>query len=127
LYRLLADAIVVCHFAFIVFVFGGGFLALRRPKVAWLHVPAAVWGALIEFEGWICPLTPLENRFRELAGEAAYRGDFVARYLLPVIYPEHLTPVFQRVLGAAVIAINAVAYALVVARSRRTDRQFVRR
>jgi hypothetical protein len=122
LFRLLADAVVVCHFGFIVFVLAGGFLVLRWPRVAWLHLPAAVWGALIEFEGWTCPLTPLENRFREIAGEAAYRGDFVARYLLPVIYPEALTPAFQRILGAAVIAVNAVAYALALTRNRRTAR-----
>lgn len=122
MYRLLADAVVVCHLAFIVFVLGGGFLVLRWPKVAWVHVPSAIWGALIEFEGWICPLTPLENRFRELAGEAAYRGDFVERYLLPIIYPENLTPAVQRVLGAAVIAVNTAAYALVIVRKRPSRR-----
>jgi hypothetical protein len=102
-----------------VFVFGGGLLVLRRPRLAWLHLPAACWGALVEIEGWICPLTPLENRFRELAGGAPYRGDFVERYLLRIIYPDNLTPRLQLVLGAAVIVLNAILYTVLVFRLRR--------
>lgn len=119
MYQLLADAVVLCHFAFIVFVFGGGFLVLRWPRLAWIHLPAVVWGALVETMGWICPLTPMENRFRELAGAAAYSGDFVTRYLLRIIYPENLTPAVQLLLGSAVLTVNAVFYAILVRRARR--------
>jgi hypothetical protein len=115
---LLADLIVFAHAAFVAFVTLGGLLVLRWPKVAWAHVPAAVWGAGIELTGWICPLTPLENTLRERAGRAAYEGDFVARYVLPVLYPEGLTREAQIVMGAAVIAINAVLYALALRRAR---------
>ena len=93
---------------------------LRRPRLAWIHLPAAAWGTLVEIEGWICPLTPLENRFRELAGGVPYRGDFVERYLLPVIYPEGLTPKFQLLLAAAVVGVNAVLYSILLRRRRRT-------
>jgi hypothetical protein len=116
--RLLADLVLVLHGAFVAFVALGGFLVLRSWKVAWAHVPAAVWGAGIEFTGAICPLTPLENALRERAGAAAYEGDFVARYLLPVLYPEGLTREAQLVLGAAVVIGNAVLYGLAIRRRR---------
>ena len=77
MYRLLADLLVVLHLAFIVFVFAGGLLALRWPRLVWAHLPCAVWGALIEFMGWICPLTPLENRWRILGHEPGYGEGFV--------------------------------------------------
>ena len=93
---------------------------LRRPGLAWIHLPAAAWGVLVEARGWICPLTPLENRFRELAGGTTYRGDFIERYLLRVIYPENLTPQTQLVLAGAVVAVNAVLYAILLRRIRRT-------
>jgi hypothetical protein len=117
---LLADLVLALHFAFVMFVALGGFLVLKRPVVAWAHVPAALWGAGIEFTGGICPLTPLENALRARAGVAAYEGDFVARYLLPVLYPEGLTREAQLVLGAAVVVVNAVLYGIALrARARR--------
>lgn len=119
MYRFLADTVLVVHFAFIAFVVGGGLLALKWPRIAWLHIPAAAWGALIEFMGWICPLTPLENHFLKLAGGMPYQGDFVARYLLPIIYPAGLTPTIQIVLGSLVIVLNCIVYAAVVLRMRR--------
>ena len=82
LYRLAADTLVLLHLAFTVFAVVGGFLAWRWPRVAWIHIPAAVWGALIEFMGWVCPLTPLENHFRRLAGEAGYAGGFLEHYVI---------------------------------------------
>jgi hypothetical protein len=117
LYQFLADAVAVAHLLFIAFVVAGGLFALRWPRIAWLHVPAAAWGAVVEFKGWVCPLTPLENWLRGHGG-VPYQGDFVARYLLPVIYPENLTPARQRILGAVVIAANLVIYAAVIRRSR---------
>jgi hypothetical protein len=119
LYTLLADLAVVLHFLFIVFVFAGGLLVLRRPRLAWIHLPAAAWGTLVEVEGWVCPLTPLENRFRELTGGVPYRGDFVERYLLRVIYPESLTPRVQLLLAAAVVGVNAILYSILLRRRRR--------
>lgn len=88
----------------------GGFLAWRWRRVAWVHVPAALWGALIEFMGWVCPLTPLENRFRAVAGDAGYQGGFIERYLIPVMYPEDWTLGLRIVLGSLVVAVNLVAY-----------------
>src|SRR5687768_10996929 len=104
---ILADLLVALHLAFVVFVVAGGLLALRWPKAAWLHLPAAVWGAVVEITGWICPLTPLENVLRRRAGLEVYTGDFVGRYLLPVLYPEGLTREIQLLLGAAVVLLNA--------------------
>ena len=89
---LMADLIVLVHFVFVIFVVLGGLLALRWPRIVWLHVPAVIWGALVEFTGWICPLTPLENRLRRASGEASYQGDFIAHYILPALYPERPDP-----------------------------------
>lgn len=118
-YRILADLVVGLHALFVAFVVVGGLLALRWPRVAVLHLPAAVWGALIEFQGWICPLTPLEKWLRSLAGEAGYQGGFVEHYLLPVLYPPGLTRSVQLLLGSLVIAVNVVVYGFLLYRSRR--------
>jgi hypothetical protein len=109
--RLLADAIVVAHLAFIAFVLAGGLLVALRPRVAWLHLPAAAWAAYAEFTATICPLTPLENLLRLRAGEAGYAGGFVEHYLIPLIYPAGLTARTQLVLGAVVVAVNLATYA----------------
>lgn len=119
MFLLLADLVVVLHFAFIVFVVTGGLLLPRWPRAIWLHLPAAAWGAAIEFGGWICPLTPLENRLRALGGADAYPGDFVARHLLPLIYPEALTREVQIILGVGVVALNLAIYAWWWLRGRR--------
>jgi hypothetical protein len=115
--NLLADIVVVVHFAFVLFVVLGGLLVLRWRWVAYLHVPAAVWGAWIEFAGWVCPLTPLENSLRTAAGGAAYRGDFVEHYILPVLYPTALTRNIQLVLGCLVVALNLGIYGYLLRRS----------
>src|SRR3989442_15612570 len=99
LYRWLADAVVVLHAAFVAFVLLGGFLALRWRRIAWVHVPAAIWGVLIEYAGWICPLTPLENALRDRAGQAGYAGGFIEHYVLHVLYPGELTPAVRWALG----------------------------
>ena len=119
---ILADALVLLHLLFVVFVMTGGFLLVRWPRLLWLHLPAAAWGAFIEFSGGICPLTPLENDLRVLGGGSAYSGDFVERYLLPLLYPAQLTPALQQVLGALVVGVNLLAYALAYrAWQRRAD------
>ena len=119
LYRLVANAVVVFHALFILFVVLGGFIAWRWRWVAALHIPCALWGMLIEYRGWICPLTPLENTLRARAGQQGYSGGFVEHYLLPAIYPSGLTPRIQAVLGTAVLVINAVAYTLLIRRLTR--------
>jgi hypothetical protein len=123
LYRVLADLVVVVHVAFVLFAVAGGLLVLRRPWVAWLHVPAAVWATLIEFAGWVCPLTPLENALRARAGAATYGGGFVEHYLLRALYPAGLTREVQWILGGAVFTLNLVVYGIVVARRRRRSSQ----
>ena len=117
--RFLADVIVLVHLAFILFVAAGGLLVFRWPKLAWMHVPAVVWGALIELAGWVCPLTPLENRLRGAAGEAAFDGGFIDRYIMPIIYPAGLTRGMQLTLGTVVIVVNLVVYGLLVLRRKR--------
>ncbi|HJU43792.1 MAG TPA: DUF2784 domain-containing protein [Vicinamibacterales bacterium] len=121
LYRLLADATVVLHLVFVVFVVAGGLLVLRWPRAAWLHVPAAAWGALIEFAGWICPLTPLENWLRRQGGQVAYSTSFVEHYLIPILYPQSLTREMQWILGGFVLVVNVAVYAIVL-RRRTTPR-----
>jgi len=119
LYRLLANAVVLLHALFIVFIVFGGVLAWRWRWVAVLHVPAAIWGVLIEYRGWICPLTPLENALRVKAGQAGYSGGFVEHYLLPAMYPSGLTPRIQAGLGTLVLVVNVVAYTIFVRRLMR--------
>ena len=115
-YRIAADLLVVAHALFVVFVVLGGLLVLRWPRLAWLHLPVAVWGALIEFSGWICPLTPLENRFRRAGGEAGYSGGFIDHYIVPVLYPQGLTRGWSVVLGGAVVLINVAIYTRLLTR-----------
>ena len=114
--QLCADAFVLLHLGFIVFVALGGLIVLRWPRLAWAHLPAVAWGVLIEFTGWICPLTPLENRLRTAAGVPAYSGDFIDRYLVPIVYPVGLTRNMQLTLAAAVIVVNLGFYGRILNR-----------
>lgn len=117
-YRAAADALVVFHLGFILFVMLGALLAFRWPRVAWLHLPCAVWGAWVELAGWVCPLTPLEVELRRKAGLEGYSGGFIENYVLPVVYPDALTRAAQLVLGIAVLALNAFLYWRLWRRSR---------
>ena len=110
MYLLLADLVLIVHLAFVTFVLCGGLLVLRWRWVAWLHLPAVAWGAIVEFTGWICPLTPLENWLRAQGGETSYRSDFIAQYLLPVLYPGDLTRDLQLLLGTGVVVLNTAIY-----------------
>ncbi len=112
-YTLLADLVLVLHATFILFVVLGGLLVFWRRRLIWLHIPAVAWGILIELQGWICPLTYLENDLRAAAGGSGYAGGFIDHYLLPLVYPSALTQETQVLLGLAVLFINAVIYALV--------------
>lgn len=116
IYRVLADLVVLLHLAFVIFVVAGAFLVVRWPRLAWIHVPAFVWGALIEFAGWICPLTPLENRLRMRGGAAGYEGGFVEHYIIPILYPGNLTRTLQLILGAGVLLINIGVYGWLLSR-----------
>jgi len=122
IYRVLADLVLVVHLAFVLFVVLGGLLVVRWPRLALLHVPAAIWGVLIEYTGWICPLTPLENSFRTRGGEAGYSGGFIQHYIQPLLYPAGLTRSTQLVLGSVVLALNLAAYAIVFWRLRNPER-----
>lgn len=121
--RVAADMVVLIHAAFIVFVVAGGMLALRWPRVAWVHLPAALWGAAIEMVGGVCPLTPLENALRRAAGESGYAGGFVEHYLLPLIYPAALTRELQLGLGFGVMLLNVLLYGVVATRRQRRRRE----
>jgi hypothetical protein len=120
-YAWLADLVVVLHLSFVLLVVLGGLLVLKWRRVAWWHLPAVVWGTLVEFTGWICPLTPLENRLRALTGQQGYDSDFIARYLLPLLYPERLTHDVQVFLGTLVVGLNLVIYGSLWRRSKRRD------
>ena len=118
-YSLLADAVLLFHFAFILFVGGGGLVALWWKQAPWLHLPVAAWGVYIELSGNVCPLTPLENSLRRMAGEEGYSGGFIEHYLLPIIYPSGLTREVQIALAALVVVLNVTIYAFVWMRRRR--------
>ena len=117
---MLADTLLLDHLAFVAFVVAGGLLVLWRPAIRWIHLPAAAWGALVEFTGWICPLTPWEQALRTRAGQVGYTGGFVERYLLPILYPAELTHGMQIVLGCLVIGINVAVYTFVILRASRS-------
>lgn len=117
-YRLLADLVLLLHATFVAFVMLGGLLALRWPRAAWLHLPLVAWGAGIEFLGGICPLTPLEDHWRHLAGEQGYTGGFVEHYVVTALYPDGLTRNVQVALGLLVLAANAAVYGWAWRRNR---------
>ena len=121
IYRAFADLVLALHLAFVVFVVLGGLFVARWPRVALLHIPAAVWGVLIEYAGWICPLTPLENSLRVRGGEAGYAGGFIEHYIRPVLYPNGLTRGTQVVLGSLALIVNLAAYVIVLSRWRGRD------
>ena len=116
LYRVAADLLVLLHLAFIIFVVAGGLAVFKWPWMAFLHIPAAVWGAMIEYKGWICPLTPWENSLRKLAGEEGYTEGFIEHYILQIIYPPGLTRDIQTTLGTVVLVINLLIYAVLLYR-----------
>jgi hypothetical protein len=117
---LIADGLVLAHFFFIVFVVLGGFLVLRWPAVAYLHLPCLIWGIAIEFGGFICPLTPLEVQWRLAAGEGGYSGGFIDHYIVPLVYPSGLTRWMQILLGLALMVFNALVYGYLLSKRGRS-------
>jgi hypothetical protein len=116
-YHFLANFVVIYHLVFVIFVVLGGFLVIKWRSLAWLHVPAFLWGALIEFTGWWCPLTPLENWLRAASGEQVYRGDFIEHYIFPLLYPANLTRDAQKFLGILVLLVNLGLYGWILWRT----------
>jgi hypothetical protein len=110
IYHALSNLVLIAHLAFVLFVVLGGFLVLNWRSLAWLHVPAFLWGVLIELAGWVCPLTPLENWLREKGGELVYRADFIEHYILPLLYPATLTRRSQIFMGLLVLSVNLGFY-----------------
>lgn len=117
-FRYLADSLVVFHLAFVAFVLLGALLVAWKRWVVWLHLPAIVWGALVEINAWMCPLTPWEQHLRRAAGQSGYEGGFVEHYLLPILYPPGLEPRIQLALGMVVIVLNAGLYGWLLWRHR---------
>ena len=116
LYRIAADLLVLLHLFFILFVVAGGLAVFKWPWMAFVHLLASVWGALIEYKSWICPLTPLENRLRQFAGDDGYTEGFIEHYILPLVYPPGLTRDMQMTLGTIVVVINMLIYGVFVYR-----------
>jgi hypothetical protein len=118
-YGPLADGVVVGHFAFVLFIIFGGLIVFRWRRWVWIHLPCVLWGALNEFFGWVCPLTPLENWLRETGGKAGYQTSFVEHYILPILYPATLTREVQIILGLMVLAVNVGIYGWIWRRRKR--------
>lgn len=118
-YKFFADLIVIFHLIFVFFAVCGGFLVFKWKRLAWLHVPAFLWAAFIEFAGWVCPLTPLENRLRELANTTPYHTDFVTHYILPLLYPAALTRTMQIFMGILVLCVNGGLYGWLLWRDKK--------
>lgn len=117
--RVLADLVVVLHLAFIVFVVFGGLLTLRWQRIPWIHLPAFAWAAALEFFGWICPLTPLENSLRRASGQAGYADGFIEHYFIPILYPADFNRELQLILGCLLVSLNLAVYWVVWRRTRR--------
>jgi hypothetical protein len=123
IYRALADFVLLLHMGFVLFAALGGVLAFKWRRVAWFHIPAALWAALIEFVGWECPLTPLENWLRRKGGEAGYQTGFIERYILPLIYPAPFSRTLHVVLGLLVLGVNLAIYGWIWRRSASAGRR----
>jgi hypothetical protein len=117
IYHALANLVIVVHLAFVIFAALGGFLALKWRSLAWIQVPAFLWGALVELAGWVCPLTPLENWLREKGGGLVYHTGFIEHYILPLLYPDILTRSLQIFLGLLVLSVNLGLYGWILWRT----------
>ena len=121
IYRMAADGVVIVHLGFILFVFLGGLTLFRWPRLVWVHIPAAIWGGIVEFAGAPCPLTPLENQLRAAGNAEGYSGGFIDHYIVPIVYPPGLTREIQVVLGGLILVINIVIYFRFLTRPRKAE------
>ena len=117
--RTLGDLVLAFHFTFIVFAVLGGLLVLWKPWIALLHIPSVLWSAFVNLFNQVCPLTPLENRFRYLAGQAGYEGGFIQHYLSHLVYPGLMPELWGLISGLSVLVWNVLVYTLVVSLRRR--------
>ncbi|HEV7784247.1 MAG TPA: DUF2784 domain-containing protein [Thermoanaerobaculia bacterium] len=122
IYRILTDLLVAFHLGFVFFVCLGGLFVLRWPRMIWLHLPAAIWGAIVEWTQTVCPLTTLENHLRHLRGQAGYINGFIEYHITRVLYPDGLTKSMQIALGVFVVLLNAGGYVVVFWLRRRRPR-----
>ena len=113
LYQVAAELVLALHFGFVLFVVLGGVAVRWFPRLVWLHVPLFGWASVVNLAGWVCPLTPLENYFRRLAGESGYQGTFLDQYITALVYPSGMTREFELVAGLSLLAWNLVVYAWV--------------
>ena len=114
LYKFLADFVLLLHLTFILFVMFGGLLVYKKPKFIWLHIPIVIWGILISLFRWVCPLTPLENYFRSIAGQEGFEGGFINHYIIPLIYPEGFGPDMGIIFAIIVFTGNGIIYGLLI-------------
>jgi hypothetical protein len=119
IYGLLAGAVLLLHLFFVLFVAAGGFFVLRRPRLAWAHLPAAAWGIWIELSHSVCPLTPLENHLRRRAGDGGYEGGFIDHYIVSIVYPRGLTANAQLVIGGVLLLTTVAIYSKLLQRIRK--------
>ena len=125
-YLFLANALVVFHFCFVLYVMSGGLLVIWRKRFALLHIPAVMWGVIVETTGWLCPLTPLENHWRSAGGGVPYEGGFVEHYIMPVLYPHDITRDFQITLAILIAIINLIVYTVAFTRPGHATKMTVR-
>ncbi len=111
LYQIAAELVLILHLGFIGFVIAGGVAVRWWPRIAWLHAPLFVWGSVVNLAGWVCPLTPLENQLRRLAGESGYPGSFIEQYVAPVVYPAGMTSDLALAAGVSLLVWNVAVYA----------------
>ncbi|MDJ0838973.1 MAG: DUF2784 domain-containing protein [Acidobacteriota bacterium] len=123
IWRILADLVLVFHFCLVMFAVAGGLLVLYKRWVAWLHVPFVLWAAIVNLAGWVCPLTPMENRFRLNAGQSGYEGGFVVHYIMPLVYPGGMTRNWELAAGVSVFVWNILLYALIIHRFKRRKKK----
>jgi hypothetical protein len=116
IHLLAANVVLILHLLFICLVMLGGLVVARWPRFAFIHLPAAVWGFLVEAMGWYCPLTDLENALLHRAGQSGYAGSFLEQYLLAAIYPDGLTREAQWLLAGLVVLVNVGLYGWILAR-----------
>lgn len=110
IYGFLADGTLVAHLAFVLFAVAGGLFLLLRPGLIWVHLPVVVWSSLVNLLSWTCPLTPIENHFRRLAGSRAYGEGFIVHYIGPMVYPRGMPRQLELVAGISILAWNALVY-----------------